>query len=78
LTEIEFYGLDDSDVNDYGKQVMSATAEQVKTAIERVYPAPDHLTFVLIGNAAEIRDVAKKYGDVTEMEITAPTFRAKR
>jgi len=78
LTEIEFYGLDDSDVNDYGEQIMSATAEQVKTVIERVYPAPDHLTFVLIGNADEIREVAKKYGDVTEMKITAPTFRAKQ
>jgi len=77
LTEIEFYGLDKADVDDYGRQVMAASGEQVKTVIDRVYPSPDNLTFVLIGKAETIRDVAKKYGDVTEMKITDPTFRPK-
>jgi predicted Zn-dependent peptidase len=75
LTEIEFYGLGRSDVDDYGKQVMAANGERVKTVIDRVYPGPDNLTFVLIGKAETIRDVAKQYGDVTEMKITDPTFR---
>ena len=42
--------------------------------ISRVYPGEEDLTFVLIGRAEEIRDLAAKYGDVTEMSITDPRF----
>ncbi len=37
-------------------------------------PAQDDLTVVLIGKASAIRDVARKYGPVTEMSITDPHF----
>ena len=75
LTEIEFYGLDRSDVDDYGKTIGAVTADEIGSVIKRIYPTGDNLTFVLIGNADAVREVAKKYGDVTEMKITEKSFR---
>ena len=74
LSEIAFYGLDRSDVDSYFTSVDAATLPAVKKVIERVYPDPDNLTFVLIGNAAAIREAVARYGPVTEMKITDPTF----
>lgn len=74
LSEIAFYGLDRTDVDQYAAQVSSATREQLKLLIPRIYPAPENLVFVFIGNASEIRDMVKKYGPVTEMKITEKRF----
>jgi len=74
LTELAFYGLGRSDVDDYGAQVMAATAEDVRKVIDRVYPQRENLTFVMIGNAEAIREAAAKYGEVTEMAITDTSF----
>lgn len=75
LAEIAFYGLDASDVNAYAATVNRLTTADLKKTIDRVYPSEDDLTFVLIGNAAAIRDGVKKYGKVEEMKITDPKFR---
>ena len=37
-------------------------------------PADQNLVFVLVGNAAAIREDVKKYGAVTEMKITDKSF----
>jgi len=74
LSEIAFYGLDRSDVDDYGAQVMAASAGDVREVIGRVYPNRENLTFVLIGNAEAIREAAARYGEVTEMSITDKSF----
>ena len=42
--------------------------------ISRVYPPASDLTFVLIGRADAVREMAAKYGDVTEMSITDKRF----
>jgi hypothetical protein len=42
--------------------------------MQRVLPAPEDLTLVLIGKASEIREVAKKYGPVTEMKLADKRF----
>lgn len=78
LTELAFFGLDRSDVETYAANVMRADKPAISRVISRVYPDPKNLTFVLIGNAAQIRDVAKKYGEVTEIKITDPTFTPSR
>jgi len=39
-----------------------------------VLPAPEDLTFVLIGKASAIRDTARRYGPVTEMKMTDKHF----
>lgn len=74
LSEIAFYGLDRSDVDSYFTAVDAATLPAVKKVIERVYPDPENLTFVLIGNADAIREQVAKYGPLTEMKITDPSF----
>ncbi|HEY0094735.1 MAG TPA: insulinase family protein, partial [Archangium sp.] len=74
LTELTFYGLDASDVNDFASKVAGADKARVQAAIQRVMPSREDLTVVLIGKASAIRTVARKYGTVTEMRITDPHF----
>jgi predicted Zn-dependent peptidase len=74
LSELAFYGLDASDVNDFAAKVASADKARIQAAIQRVMPAGEDLTLVLIGKASAIREVARKYGTVTEMSITDPHF----
>jgi predicted Zn-dependent peptidase len=71
---LEAYGLDDSWVNDYTGNVSRASEEAIRAVINDVYPTPDSLVFVIIGDAETIRDDIGKYGAVTEMPITAPSF----
>ncbi|SET71823.1 M16 family metallopeptidase [Stigmatella erecta] len=74
LAELAFYGLDASDVDGYADAVQGATRERVLAAIQRVYPRPEDLTVVLIGKASAIRDMARKYGPVTEMKLSDKGF----
>jgi predicted Zn-dependent peptidase len=74
LSELSFYGLDSSDVDDFASKVVSADKARVQAAIQRVLPSRDDLTVVLIGKASDIREVARKYGTVTEMKLTDPYF----
>lgn len=78
LTELAFFGLDRSDVEGYASTIDRADRAAIARVINRVYPDPKNLTFVMIGNAAEIRDAAKKYGTVTEIKITDPAFAPMR
>lgn len=74
LSELAFYGLDSSDVDDFASRVASADRARVQAAIQRVLPSREDLTVVLIGKAADIREVARKYGTVTEMKLSDPYF----
>lgn len=74
LAELAFYGLDASDVDGYADAVQGATRERVLAAIQRVFPRPEDLTVVLIGKASAIRDMARKYGPVTEMKLSDKGF----
>jgi predicted Zn-dependent peptidase len=67
-------GLDEAYIDGYGDAVASAASEDIKAVIAEVYPAPDDLVFVIIGNAELIRDDIAKYGEVTEISITDPRF----
>ena len=71
---LELYGLDRSYVDAYGDALGAVTAADVRSVIDAVYPPLEDLVFVLIGDAAAIREAVKKYGDVTEMPITSPRF----
>lgn len=75
LAEISFHSLDRDDVDDFAERIAAVTQEDARQQINAVYPAPQELVFVLIGNAAAIRDDVAKYGPVTEMKITDPRFR---
>nr|WP_244224745.1 pitrilysin family protein [Corallococcus sicarius] len=74
LSELAFYGLDAQDVNGFASAVSGTTRDSVRTVLQRVLPAPQDLTFVLIGKASALRDVARKYGPVTEMKISDKRF----
>jgi predicted Zn-dependent peptidase len=72
--ELAFYGLDARDVDGFADAVMGASREHVREAIQRVMPAPEDLTLVLVGKASALRDVARRYGPVTEMKLSDKTF----
>jgi len=71
LAEMELYGLGRDEVDEYFSRIDAVTLDQAN-AVARKYYRTDNLTFVLLGNAAKIRDVAKKYGAVTEKEARLP------
>jgi predicted Zn-dependent peptidase len=75
LAALEAFGLGVSYINDYGQALAAANRDSLAAVIDAVYPAPDDLVFVLIGDAEAIRERAAAYGPVTEMPITAPSFR---
>ena len=75
LATLEAFGLDVGYINDYGQALGSADVALVSEVIEAVYPVPDDLVFVLLGDAAMIRDKAAAYGPLVEMPITEPRFR---
>jgi hypothetical protein len=62
-------------VDEYGAALREATPVTISNTIAEVYPTVDDLVFVLIGDAATIRDDVAKYGPVTEISITEPRFR---
>jgi zinc protease len=74
LAELSFYGLDDSDVNGFAAAVAATTRDGMRSVEQRVLPASEDLTFVLIGKADALRDMARKYGPVTEMKISDKRF----
>ncbi|MCE9673031.1 insulinase family protein [Myxococcus stipitatus] len=74
LSELAFYGLDSRDVDGFAAAVDATTRQAVGTVIQRVLPPSEDLTFVLIGKASAIREMARKYGTVTEMKISDKRF----
>jgi zinc protease len=73
---LEFYGLGREHVEAYGDGILSVTPERVAPVVADVYPARNELVFVLLGDADAIREDVARYGAVTEIPITAPTFDA--
>ena len=75
LAALEAFGLDVGYINDYGQALQAADVALVGEVIEAVYPVPDDLVFVLLGDAGTIREKAAAYGPLVEMAITEPRFR---
>ena len=71
LADMELYGLGRDEVDEYFSRIDAVTLDQAN-AVARKYYRTDNLTFVLLGNAGKIRDVAKKYGTVTEKKASLP------
>lgn len=68
LVSMKVMGIDASFINEFNQSVNALTLEKTKQLIEQYFPK-QHLQFVLIGKADDIRDVAKKYGAVKEIEM---------
>jgi zinc protease len=74
LAELIFSGLDEREINTYYAKIDAATMADVNRVIKQYFPL-DNLVFVLVGKAAEIEAVAKKYAPVVDRKsISAPGF----
>lgn len=73
LTTMFFYGLDDSYINDFEKNVDAMTIEKANEIIAKYFPK-ENLQFVLIGKADEISDKIAKYGDISTKSIGEDGF----
>ncbi len=72
--DLEFYGLDRGYIDRYAAEIAAVDGPATRSLIDAVYPSSDNLVFVLIGDAAKVRDGVKKYGTLTELAIVEPTF----
>ncbi|HLG16434.1 MAG TPA: pitrilysin family protein [Blastocatellia bacterium] len=74
LARLEFYGLDESEINGFSQKIDSMTLADAQRIIKRYFPL-DNLVFVLIGKASEIQPIAKKYAPkVDTKSINQPGF----
>ena len=75
LAFLEQHGLGRDYIDAYAEALGAATPVSVHNTISEVYPLPENLVLVLVGDAAAIRVAIEKYGPVTEMSINEPRFR---
>ncbi|HVE60856.1 MAG TPA: pitrilysin family protein [Chitinophagaceae bacterium] len=68
LTQMFWYGFDESFINNFQKNVDELTKEKAKQIVAKYFPK-NNLQFVMIGKAEDIRKIAAKYGTVTETDI---------
>ena len=74
IAQLEFYGLDESDVNGMYAKVDAMTLADAQRVIKQYFPL-DNLVFVLVGKASEIQNIAKKYaGKLDVKQISEPGF----
>lgn len=76
LSDLEFYGLGEDYIEGYGPALTKVDLAETAAVTADAFPRPADLVMVLIGDAAKIRDVAQKYGPVTEMKLSDPDFAA--
>ncbi|MGB5625262.1 MAG: pitrilysin family protein [Woeseiaceae bacterium] len=72
---LDQYGLDAAYINEYGAALEAASEDAIAAAIDEVYPSAENVSFVLIGDAASIREAVSQYGPITEMSLDEPRFR---
>jgi predicted Zn-dependent peptidase len=74
IATLEFYGLDQKEIDGYYARIDAMTLADSRRIIEQYFPA-DNLVFVLIGKAGEIQGAVKKYApEMDSKSITEPTF----
>jgi zinc protease len=76
LGDLELYGLGRDEVDGLFSRIDAVTLEEAN-AVARKYYKSDNLTYVLLGNAAKMRDAAAEYAPkVVEVSINQPGFAA--
>ncbi len=68
LTQMFWYGFDESFINNFQKSVDELTVDKAKAIVTQYFPK-NNLQFVMVGKAEEVRKIAAKYGKVTEVQI---------
>jgi predicted Zn-dependent peptidase len=74
LGDLDLYGLPDSYIGQFGSDLLKVNQESIRSLVATVFPGPENLDIVLIGDAAQIGDVAAKLGPVTKTSLAAPQF----
>jgi zinc protease len=70
----EFYGFDDSEINQLGAKIDAVTPEMARQVIQKHFPL-DNLVFVLIGKASAIGPAVQKYAEKQNARpISEPGF----
>ncbi len=70
----EFYGLDDSEINDLEARIDAVTPAIAQQVIQKHFPA-DNLVFTLIGKSSEISAAVQKYAEKQDARvISEPGF----
>lgn len=73
LTSMFIYGIDESFINNFEKQVDELTVEKANQLVRKYFPK-ENLQFVLIGKSSEIKEQASAYGNLIEKEISEDGF----
>ena len=73
LTDMFRYNYDERFITYFSEKVNELDVKKANEIIKKYFPKKN-LQFVLVGKAEEIREIAKKYGPVTEKEITADGY----
>ncbi len=73
-----FYGLPREEITGYPARIAAVDSAAVFRAVQRVYPPDSDLVIVMVGNAAKLRAVAKRYGPVAEIPLARPMIEALR
>ena len=74
LAQLEFYGLDEREINQLYPKIDAMTSADAQRVIREYFPL-DNLVFVVIGKASEIGSVVRKYApEVKTLSITEAGF----
>jgi predicted Zn-dependent peptidase len=74
LGDMEIFGLNKGEVDDLFSRIDAVTLERANAVAKKWYRS-DNLTFVVLGNAAKIRESVAKYApQVTEISVKAPGY----
>jgi zinc protease len=60
IAQLEFFGLDERDINEYYAKIDAMTLADAQRVIKQYFPL-ENLVFVFIGKSGEIESIAKKY-----------------
>ncbi len=74
LGDMYAYQVGRAQIDNFTRDVDSLTPAKAKALVDRHFPR-SKLQTVLIGKAETIREIARQYGEVTELEISADGFR---
>jgi predicted Zn-dependent peptidase len=75
LTQMFWYGFDESFINNFQKNVDALTVANAKEIVAKYFPK-EALQFVLIGKSESIKKIAAKYGTVTEVQLKNPAVKS--
>ena len=73
LVEMHDYGFDESFIDEFEDRVDRLTVDEARRVIDAVFPR-ENLQFVVVGQAAAIRDQVARYGELIEVDIMQEGF----